>query len=33
MNGDTAIEALVAHLLVNRFGDSLPLYRQSQILE
>jgi transposase len=28
-----ATEALIIHVLVSKFGDSLPLYRQSQMLE
>jgi transposase len=31
IDGGMATEALVAHVLVNKFADHLPLYRQSQI--
>src|SRR5947209_340294 len=33
IDGGMATEALVTHVLVNKFCDSLPLYRQSQMLE
>ena len=32
IDGGMATEALVAHVLVSKFGDSLPLYRQAQML-
>jgi transposase len=32
IDGGIATEALIAHVLVSKFCDSLPLYRQSQIL-
>jgi transposase len=32
IDGGMATEALIAHVLVSKFCDSLPLYRQSQIL-
>jgi transposase len=32
IDGGMATEALVAHVLVSKFCDSLPLYRQSQML-
>ena len=32
IDGGMATEALIAHLLVSKFCDSLPLYRQSQML-
>src|SRR4051794_29529067 len=28
-----ATEAMIAHVLVSKFGDALPLYRQSKMLE
>ena len=31
IDGGMATEALLAHVLVNKFADHLPLYRQSQI--
>ena len=33
IDGGMATEALIIHVLVSKFGDSLPLYRQSQMLE
>ena len=33
IDGGLATEALVAHVLVNKYADHLPLYRQSQIFE
>ena len=33
IDGGMATEALVTHVLVSKFCDSLPLYRQSQMLE
>ena len=33
IDGGMATEALITHVLVSKFGDSLPLYRQSQMLE
>ncbi|HVZ06697.1 IS66 family transposase [Rhodopila sp.] len=32
VDGGMATEALLAHVLVSKYGDSLPLYRQSQML-
>ena len=32
IDGGMASDALVAHVLVSKYGDSLPLYRQSQML-
>jgi transposase len=32
IDGGMATEALVAHVVVSKFADSLPLYRQSQML-
>jgi transposase len=32
IDGGMATEALLAHVLVSKFGDSLPLYRQAQML-
>jgi transposase len=32
IDGGMATEALVAHVVVSKFGDCLPLYRQSQML-
>ena len=32
IDGGMATEALIVHVLVSKFGDSLPLYRQSQML-
>jgi hypothetical protein len=32
IDGGLATEALLAHALVNRYADHLPLYRQSQTL-
>jgi transposase len=31
IDGGMATEALLAHVLVSKYGDHLPLYRQSQI--
>jgi transposase len=31
IDGGLATEALLAHVLVNKYADHLPLYRQSQI--
>jgi transposase len=31
IDGGMAIEALLAHILVSKYGDSLPMYRQAQI--
>jgi transposase len=31
IDGGMATEALLAHILVSKYGDSLPLYRQAQI--
>jgi transposase len=33
IDGGMAIEALVTHVVVSKFCDSLPRYRQSQMLE
>jgi len=33
IDGGMATEAMIAHVLVSKFGDSLPLYRQSKMLE
>ena len=33
VDGGMPTEALVAHVLVSKFADSLPLYRQAQMLE
>ena len=33
IDGGMATEALVAHVLVSKFCDSLPLYRQAQMLK
>jgi transposase len=33
IDGGMATEAMIAHVLVSKFADSLPLYRQSQMLE
>ncbi len=33
IDGGMATEALIAHVLVSKFCDSLPLYRQAQMLE
>ena len=32
IDGGMATEALIAHVLTSKFCDSLPLYRQSQML-
>ena len=32
IDGGMATEALIAHLVVSKFCDSLPLYRQAQML-
>jgi transposase len=31
IDGGMATEALLAHILISKYGDSLPLYRQAQI--
>src|SRR5689334_105822 len=33
IDGGMATEAMIAHVLVSKFADSLPLYRQSKMLE
>src|SRR6478609_5389614 len=33
IDGGMATEAMIAHVLVSKFGDSLPLHRQSKMLE
>ena len=33
IDGGMATEALIIHVLVSKFGELLPLYRQSQMLE
>ncbi len=33
VDGGTPTEALIAHVMVSKFADSLPLYRQAQMLE
>jgi transposase len=33
IDGGMATEAMIAHVLVSKFCDSLPLYRQSKMLE
>jgi transposase len=33
IDGGMATEALIAHVVVSKFADSLPLYRQAQMLE
>jgi len=33
IDGGLATEAMIAHVLVSKFADSLPLYRQSKMLE
>src|SRR3954467_5197854 len=33
IDGGLATEAMIAHVLVSKFGDALPLYRQSKMLE
>ena len=33
IDGGMATEALIAHVVVSKFCDSLPLYRQAQMLE
>jgi len=33
IDGGMATEAMIAHVLVSKFGDALPLYRQSKMLE
>lgn len=32
IDGDLATEATVAHILISKYCDSLPLYRQSKML-
>jgi transposase len=33
IDGGMATEALIAHVLISKFADHLPLYRQAQIFQ